>query len=170
MNNSGQVADLACDPESVQQGFIVTTDPNPTTLNPTRVRDAVAEISNSHLMGTRNFIPPTTQFEHLSGKVQEFSLLGPYKVIQWLGESMHHFWARFLLDKDRAEGHGEQEMINAFRHNCHGECILNALARRRIQTFTELSSLVLKYSALERTWQIQQMCMELRHINQTRGI
>ena len=53
----------------------------------------------------------------------------------------------------------DKEIIKAFQFNCKDEGLVNALARRRIQSFTELPDMVRKYCAMENTWRVQQMNM-----------
>ena len=64
-------------------------------------------------------------------------------------ETTHHFWARFLLVKDKIEDCRGEDMISAFRNNCTDEGILNAINRRHITLFTDLATIVYKYSTME---------------------
>ena len=57
-------------------------------------------------------------------------------------ETVHHFWARFLLVKDKIKDCREEEAISAFRINCMDEGILNAINRRRILHFADLATIV----------------------------
>ena len=70
-------------------------------------------------------------------------------------ETVHHYWARFLLVKNRMAPGCDKEIIKAFQFNCKDEGLLNALARCRIQSFTELSDMVRKYCSMENTWRAQ---------------
>ena len=79
---------------------------------------------------------------------------------QQLGETVHHYRAKFLLVKNKIIDCPDEEIIEAFRLNCRDAGILNALARRRLQNFTELSDMVRKYYAMESTWRLQQMRRE----------
>ena len=47
-----------------------------------------------------------------------------------------------------------------FYHNCTDEGIQNALDRRRIQSFMELSHIVQKYRVMESTWKAQKTQLE----------
>ena len=50
-------------------------------------------------------------------------------------ETVHHFWARFLLVKDKVKDCHDEDVILAFRNNCTSEGLLNAINRRRILHF-----------------------------------
>ena len=47
-------------------------------------------------------------------------------------EMVHHFWAIFLLVKDKIKDCCDEEAISAFRNNCMDEGILNAINHHRI--------------------------------------
>ena len=64
-------------------------------------------------------------------------------------ETVHHYWARFLLVKDKVKDYRDEDAISAFCNNCTNEGILNAINRRRILHFTDLATIVKKYSAME---------------------
>ena len=68
---------------------------------------------------------------------------------------VHHFWARFLLVKNKIKDCCDDEAVLDVYRNCTDEGILNALNHHRIQTFTELSHLVQKYCAMENVWKAQ---------------
>ena len=71
-------------------------------------------------------------------------------------ETVHHFWARFLLVKNRIKDcPDDDDVVLVFHRNCTDEGVLNALDRRHIQSFTELSHVVHKYYAMESTWRAQ---------------
>ena len=67
-------------------------------------------------------------------------------------ETVHHFWARFLLVKNKIKDCSDDDVVSDFHHNCTDEGILNALDRCHIQSFTELSHVVRKYCAMESIW------------------
>ena len=66
-------------------------------------------------------------------------------------ETAHHFWARFLLVKDKVKDCRDKDAISAFCNNCADEGILNAINRRCILKFADLATIVQKYSAMEST-------------------
>ena len=70
-------------------------------------------------------------------------------------EMVHHFWARFLLVKDKIEDCRDEDAISAFHNNCMDEGILNAINRRRISRFADLATIVYKYCAMESAWKTQ---------------
>ena len=67
-------------------------------------------------------------------------------------ETVHHFWARFLLVKNKVKDCRDEDMIEAFRNNCTDEGIVNAINRRRILKFADLATIVQKYNAMESAW------------------
>ena len=75
-------------------------------------------------------------------------------------EIVHHFWARFLLVKDKVKDRDE-DAISEFRNNCADEGILNAINRRRILKFVDLATIVQKCSAMEGAWKTQAARWEL---------
>ena len=75
-------------------------------------------------------------------------------------ETSHHFWARFLLVKDKVKDCRDEDVISAFRNNCADEGILNAINRRRILKFADLATIVQKYSAMGSAWKTQAACWE----------
>ena len=64
-------------------------------------------------------------------------------------ETVHHFWARFLLVKDKVKDCRDEDAIAAFYNNCADEGILNAINRRRILKFADLATIVQKHIAIE---------------------
>ena len=64
-------------------------------------------------------------------------------------ETVHHFWARFLLVKNKIKGCCDGDAVSVLCHNCTDEGILNALNRHRILHFADLAHIVKKYCAME---------------------
>ena len=64
-------------------------------------------------------------------------------------ETVHHYWARFLLVMNRIEDCREEDAISSFCNNCMDKGILNTISRREITRFTDLASIVRKYCAME---------------------
>ena len=58
----------------------------------------------------------------------------------------------FLFIKNKIPDSCDLKFLAAFRHNCHDEGILNALSRRCVQTFAELSDLVSRFRVMEDAW------------------
>src|SRR3954465_9936606 len=67
-------------------------------------------------------------------------------------ESVHHYWARFLLVMNRIKDCHEGNAISIFCSNCTDKGILNAVSRRNITRFADLASIVQKYCAMEIAW------------------
>ena len=64
-------------------------------------------------------------------------------------ETVHHYWARFLLVMNRIKDCREEDAITFFRNNCTDKGILNAVSRREITRFSDLASIVRMYCAME---------------------
>ena len=47
---------------------------------------------------------------------------------------VHHFWARFLLVKDKVKDCRDEDAISAFRNNCTDEGILNESTNVGVKT------------------------------------
>ena len=75
-------------------------------------------------------------------------------------ETVHHFWPRFLLVKSKIKDRCDHDVVSVFHRNCTNERILNALNRRHIQIFTELSQVVQKYCTMKSTWKAQKTQLE----------
>lgn len=57
-------------------------------------------------------------------------------------ETVHHFWARFLLVKDKIKECRDENTISLFYNNCMDEGILNAINRHRVLHFADLATIV----------------------------
>ena len=57
-------------------------------------------------------------------------------------ETVHHYWARFLLIMNRTKDCREEAAISFFCNNCTDKGILNAISRRDITRFADLASIV----------------------------
>ena len=64
-------------------------------------------------------------------------------------ETVHHYWARFLLVMNRTKDYCKEDAISFFCNNCTDNGILNAISRREITRFADLASIVRKYCATE---------------------
>ena len=64
-------------------------------------------------------------------------------------ETVHHYWARFLLVMNKIKDCREEEAISFFCNNCTNIGILNAISRREITRFADLTSIVRMYCATE---------------------
>ena len=106
------------------------------------------------------FNPPTHHNLYSPSNSGPPFIYGLMYVWQQPQETVHHFWARFLLVKNRIKDCPDDDVVSVFHHNCTDEGILNALDRRHIQSFTELSQVVQKYCAMESTWRSQKTTLE----------
>ena len=70
-------------------------------------------------------------------------------------ETVHHYWARFLLVINKVKDCREEDAISLFCKNCTNEGILNAISRRDIVHFADLAAIVQKYCAMESAWKTQ---------------
>ena len=70
-------------------------------------------------------------------------------------ETVHHYWARFLLVMSKVKDCREEDAISFFCKNCTDKGILNAISRRDIAHFTDLAAIVQKYCAMESAWKTQ---------------
>ena len=75
-------------------------------------------------------------------------------------ETVHPFWARFLLVKDKVKDCRDKDAVSAFCNNCTNEGILNAINRRRILHFTDLATIVQKYNTMESASRDNVACWE----------
>ena len=58
-------------------------------------------------------------------------------------ETVHHFWARFLLVMSKVKDCREEDAILFFCKNCTDKGILNAISHRDITRFADLASIVI---------------------------
>src|SRR3954467_11994910 len=77
------------------------------------------------------------------------------QVRQMPEETVHHYWARFLLLMNRIKDCHEGGAISIFCNNCTDKGILNAVSRRNITHFADLASIVQKYCAMESAWKTE---------------
>src|SRR3954465_6258054 len=70
-------------------------------------------------------------------------------------ETVHQYWARFLLVMNRIKDCREEDAISFFCNNCTDKGILNAISRREITRFADLVSIVRKYCAMESAWKTE---------------
>ena len=72
-------------------------------------------------------------------------------------ETVHHFWARFLLVMSKVKDCRKEDAISFFCKNCMDKGILNAISHRNISHFADLAAIVQKYCAMESTWKTQKI-------------
>src|SRR3954471_21075060 len=69
-------------------------------------------------------------------------------------ETVHHYWARFLLVMNKVKDCLE-DAVSFFCNNCTDKGILNTISRREITRFADLASIVRTYCAMESAWKTE---------------
>ena len=72
-------------------------------------------------------------------------------------ETVHHFWARFLLVKDKIKDCRDEDTFSLFCNKCTDEGILSAINHRRVLHFADLATIVQKYCTMESAWKLRQL-------------
>src|SRR4051812_21825458 len=67
-------------------------------------------------------------------------------------ETVHHYWARFLLVMNKVKDCHEEDGISFFCNNCTDKGILNDISRHDIARFADLAAIVREYCAMESAW------------------
>ena len=70
-------------------------------------------------------------------------------------ETVHRYWARFLLALNKVKDCHKEDVVSLFWRNCTNKGLLNAISRRDIVHFTDLATIVQKYCAMESAWKTQ---------------
>ena len=70
-------------------------------------------------------------------------------------ETVHRYWARFLLVINKVKDCHEEDAISLFCKNCTNKGILNAISHHDIVLFADLAAIVQKYCAMESAWKTQ---------------
>ena len=70
-------------------------------------------------------------------------------------ETVHRYWARFLLVLNKVKDCREEDTVSLFCKNCTNKGILNAISCRDIVHFADLATIVQKYCAMESAWKTQ---------------
>ena len=110
--------------DNIQQSKL----PNPENSRPLSLR----------LGGVSNLIPPAHP------NISDLS-----QIRQEPDETVHHYWARFLLVMNRIKDCREESAISIFCNNCTDKGIINAISRREVTRFADLATVVQKYCAME---------------------
>ena len=90
------------------------------------------------LGGVPNLIPPAHP------NISDLS-----QIRQEPDETVHHYWARFLLVMNRIKDCCEESAISIFCNNCTDKGIINAISPREVSRFADLATIVQKYCAVE---------------------
>ena len=57
-------------------------------------------------------------------------------------ETVHHYWAKFLLVMNKVKDCREEDAISFFCNNCTDKGILNAISSRDVAHFADLAAIV----------------------------
>ena len=99
--------------------------------------------------------PPTNHKQYSPSNSGSPDICDLMHVRQQPREIVHHFWARFLLVKNKIKDCRDNDAISVFRKKCTDEGILNALNRCCVPHFADLARIVQKYCAMESAWKTQ---------------
>lgn len=102
-----------------------------------------------------DFSPPTHHKQYSQSNSGPPDICDLMYVRQQPREMVHHFWSRLLLVRNKIKDCYDDDAVSVFCRNCTNKGILNALNRRRIQHFTNLTHIVQKYRAMESAWKAQ---------------
>ena len=89
-----------------------------------------------------DFSPPTHHKQYSPSNSGPPDVCDLMYVHQLPEETVHHFWARFLLVKNKINDCYDDDAVSVFCRHCTDEGILNALNRRRILHFADLAYIV----------------------------
>ena len=70
-------------------------------------------------------------------------------------ETVHHYWARFLLVMKRIKDCHEESAISIFWNNCTDKGIINTISHREVTRFVDLATIVQKYCTMESAWKTE---------------
>ena len=70
-------------------------------------------------------------------------------------ETVHRYWASFLLALNKVEDCHKEDIVSLFCKNCTNKGLLNAISRRDIVHLADLATIVQKYCAMESAWKTQ---------------
>ena len=89
-----------------------------------------------------DFSPPTQHKQYSPSNSGPPDICDLMYVRQQPQETVHHFWARFLLVKNKIKNCCDKDAVSVLCRNYTDEGILNALNRRRILHFADLAHIV----------------------------
>ena len=110
-------------------------DPGPVTSRILQIPDAI----RGHDL---DFSLPTYHIQYSPNNSGPPDVCDLMYVRQKPKETVHHFWARFLLVKNKIKDCRDDDAVSIFRCNCTDEGILNALNRRSIPHNSDLAHIV----------------------------
>ena len=124
------------------------------TLDPGSVTSQILQTPDAIMGQGSDFSPPTHHKQYYLSHPGPPDVCELMYVRQQPEETVHHFWARFLV-KNKIKDCYDDDAVSIFCRNCMNEGILNALNRCCILHFADLAHIIQKYSAMESTWKAQ---------------
>ena len=144
--------DTPCPPNTKSD---VKPENSPDTPEPGLVTSEILQTPDSTVGQGANSSPPTHHKQYSPSNSSPPDICDLMYVWQQPRETVHHFWARFLLVKNKIKDCCDDDAISVFRNNCMNEGILNALNHRHVLHFADLAHIVQKYCAMESAWKAQ---------------
>ena len=99
---------------------------------PESVTSEILQALNIDVGRDSNFSPPTHHNQYSPSNSGPPDIYDLMYVRQQPQETVHHFWARFLLVKNKIKDCCDDDVISVFHRNCTDEGIQNALDNRHI--------------------------------------
>ena len=106
--------------------------------------DSLDNVQQSKLPNSETFRPLSLEMGRVLDSIRPThpNICDLSQIRQEPAETVHHYWARFLLVMDRIKDCREENAISIFCNNCTDKGILNAVRRREITRFADLASTV----------------------------
>ena len=106
--------------------------------------DSLDNVQQSKLPNSETFRPLSLEMGRVPDSIPPThpNICDLSQIRQEPAETVHHYWARFLLVMDRIKDCREENAISIFCNNCMDEGILNAISRHEITRFVNLASIV----------------------------
>ena len=122
---------------------------------PELISSEASQTPDSKLGQGSDIKPPTHHMQYSTRNSGHPDICDLTCIRQQSQETVHHFWARFLLVKDKIKDCHDEDAISVFCNNCTDEGILNSINRHRVLHFPDLATIVQKYCAMESAWKTQ---------------
>ena len=126
--------------------------------------DSLDNVQESELPSSETLRPPNLGLGKVSGSTTPAhpNISDLSQVRQRPNEIVHHYWAIFLLVKNRLRDCREEDAISIFCNNCTDKGILNAISRRDITRFADWPSIARKYCSMKSAWKIEKKIGTIR--------
>ena len=131
------------------------------TPDPGLVTSEILQNSDSSVGQGSDLNPPAHHNQYSPSNSGPTDICDLMYIRQQPQETFHHFWARFLLVKNKIKDCCDDDAISVFCNNCMDEGILNALNRHHVMHFVDLAHIVQKYCTMESAWKTQTARWEL---------